>query len=171
MRCLPGCPDCSAGLPFFAAHDLCSTVSSNLAPCLKLLEERKNSFCDLYAGFATFKADLHSKLAPHFEFRGHCCKAQEVLTGYSTVTKGTDSHLGQRDRVTTATAKRNHQMSEEQHKVADSELKVLHKNQAAKQAAYQAVQDEIRAVLSVCDDLPAGSFKQERECVVYWYSI
>ena len=76
------------------------------------------------------------------------------------MTKGTDSHLEQRDRVTTATAKRNHQMSEEQHKVADSELKLLRKNQSAKQAAYQAVQDEIRAVLSVCDDLPAGSFKQ-----------
>jgi predicted RNA-binding Zn-ribbon protein involved in translation (DUF1610 family) len=132
VGCLPGCSDCSAGLPFFAAHDLCSIVSLKLASCLKLLEQRKDKFDNLHASFATFKADLNSKLAPQFEYLQHCGTAQEVLTGYSAVTKGTDSHPGQRDRVTTATAKRNHQMSEEQHKVADSELKLLRKNQAAK---------------------------------------
>ena len=58
-------------------------------------------FASLHDSFVTFKADLDFKLAPHFEFRKHCGKAQEVLTGYSAVTKGTDSHLGQRDRVTT----------------------------------------------------------------------
>jgi hypothetical protein len=28
LGCVSGCSDCSAGLPFFAAHDLCSTVST-----------------------------------------------------------------------------------------------------------------------------------------------
>ena len=107
-------------------------MSSKLASRLELLEQRKDKFDNLHASFATFKADLDSKLAPQFEYLQHCGTAQEVLTGYSAVTKGTDSHPGQRDRVTTATAKRNHQMSEEQHKVADSELKLLRKNQAAK---------------------------------------
>jgi serine/threonine protein kinase len=161
LGCLPGCSDCSAGLPFFVAMELAATINdSNLESCLELLEKRKNSFDNVYDGFAIFMKDLETKLAPQFEFWEHCGNAQEVLTGYSKVTKGTDSHLGQRDRVTTTMAKRNHQISEEQHRVADSELKRLRENQAAKQAAYQAVQDEIRAVQSGCSDLPAGSLKE-----------
>ena len=54
VGCLPGCSDCSAGLPFFAAHDLCSFVSLNLASCLKLLEQRKDKFDNLHASFRLF---------------------------------------------------------------------------------------------------------------------